>query len=205
MSELENKMTKQDFDELYVGEKLVVNCRSEEEANEFLKLADSFGYKWRNEDSYLYTNNWDTYEEDTCYHIYDGTYTSLDYFTKYNYKIVEYGENKMTHLKHIKYIPSEKENKMTINELRDIIIENFKNKQGNVEISGLDFSNFDGYIDIGGMRVKGNLHQSGHRVEGDLFQSRHEVKGEIFEGNHKKLLTKINAEELANLGYEYED
>lgn len=37
-------MTKEEFDKKYVGKKLAVHCPTKGLANEFLKLADSFGH-----------------------------------------------------------------------------------------------------------------------------------------------------------------
>ena len=60
-------MNKQEFDKLYVGEKKVVHCPTEELANEFLKEAHRHGYKWQNGTSYLEDNNWEFEKEETCY------------------------------------------------------------------------------------------------------------------------------------------
>ena len=52
-------MTKQEFESLYLNK--AVHCDTEEKANEFLALADSFGYKWFNSSQRNYLNL-DTYE-----------------------------------------------------------------------------------------------------------------------------------------------
>ena len=80
-------MTKDQFDKEYVGEKIVVNCKSEESANKFLEIADGFGYAWSSCDSYERYNLWDVYEESTCYSIFEGLYGSREYFKAENYEI----------------------------------------------------------------------------------------------------------------------
>ena len=82
-----------------------------------------------------------------------------------------------------------------INELRDYLLENYVDKYGDLKISGLDFSEFDGDIVVSGMKakgdlvqnnyeVKGSLYQSWHKVGGDLYQSRHKVKGDLTQHEH---------------------
>jgi len=83
-------MNKQEFDNKFVGKKLVVNCPTEELANDFLKLANSFGYNWITSNSYLHHNNWKVHKEETCYDLKDGVYTDVEYYKERNYKIVEY-------------------------------------------------------------------------------------------------------------------
>lgn len=72
-----------------------------------------------------------------------------------------------------------------INELRDYLLENYVNEQGDLYICGLDFSDFDGDVAINGMRVKGNLHQEHQDVKGDLYQSSQEVKGNLMQDGQK--------------------
>ncbi len=60
-------MTRKEFDELYLGK--AVHCPTEELANEFLKLADSVGYRWGRGDSLLDYNYWDYFEDNILYHI----------------------------------------------------------------------------------------------------------------------------------------
>lgn len=39
-------ITKEEFDEKYVGSNLAVNCKTFELSQEFRELADKFGYEW---------------------------------------------------------------------------------------------------------------------------------------------------------------
>ena len=59
-------MTKQEFESLY-GNNVGVHCDSELKANEFLTLADSFGYKWCSGGSLLSSNEWKYYGVNTVY------------------------------------------------------------------------------------------------------------------------------------------
>lgn len=83
-------MTKEQFDKKYVGEELVVNCRTKELAKECLKLAHRFKYKWRTNESYVETSYWNGYRENNCYSFCNGTYRDKSYFVNKGYKIVEF-------------------------------------------------------------------------------------------------------------------
>ena len=72
-----------------------------------------------------------------------------------------------------------------INELRDYLLENYVDEVGDLYIPGLDFSNLDGDVYTGGMKVKGDLYQSQHEVEGTLYQSYHKVKGSLIQDKHE--------------------
>ena len=71
---------------------------------------------------------------------------------------------------------------MNKKELVKFLIKNFTNANGNLNLSKLDFSDFDGNISISRMKVKGNLYQDCQKVEGDLYQDCQEVKGNLFQG-----------------------
>jgi len=66
-------MKKAKFDKKYVGDYISVQCKTEELANEFLALADGFGYKWVSGKSYIVDNDWETYKSKTIYKISSGT------------------------------------------------------------------------------------------------------------------------------------
>ena len=115
----------------------------------------------------------------------------------------------------------------TIEELRNYLLDNYVDEYGDLMLSGLDFSNFDGDVYIGHMKVKGNLMQNHQEVQGNLYQNYQEVQGdlrqnsqkvqgnlyhgdseyggELFEGTYSKLLKEITLEELAELGYKLKE
>ena len=115
----------------------------------------------------------------------------------------------------------------TIKELRDYLLDNYVDGDGDLYINGLDFSNFDGDVYITGMKVQGNLYQDSQNVQGDLYQNyqtaqgdlaqnSQEVQGNLYHGYSKyggelierpysKLLKEVTAEELEELGYKLKE
>lgn len=70
--------------------KIVVHCKTEEEAIDFCSQMNTHGMKWYNGDSYLKKNNWDKYKEETCYKN-NGCFASF-LFYKENYKEMKFIE-----------------------------------------------------------------------------------------------------------------
>lgn len=56
------------------------------------------------------------------------------------------------------------------------LLENCLDKFGNLDLSELGFSDFDGEVLLFNMKVKENLYQYGQEVSGELFQSNQKVK-----------------------------
>lgn len=88
-----------------------------------------------------------------------------------------------------------------INKLREYLLENYLDEMGNLNIIGLDFSEFEGDVIMSGMKVKGDLHidyqevkgdlwQDGQTVQGDLYNRLSEYGGELYEYPSTKLLKK---------------
>lgn len=84
----------------------------------------------------------------------------------------------------------------TIKEVKQWLIENRKDIFGNLDLSNLDFSDFDGNVFINNMKVKKTLNQSYQevgdvlyqefqRVDKDLFQHNQQVGGELLQNNQK--------------------
>ena len=67
----------------------------------------------------------------------------------------------------------------TIEEAKKWLIENRTDENGDLDLSGLDFSDFDGDIDISGMKVKCNLYQDSQTVGGGLRQDCQKAEGRI--------------------------
>ena len=63
-------------------------------------------------------------------------------------------------------------NMKTKEEIKKWLLENCIDSDGDLDLSGLDFSDFDGDIDMSYMVVKGNLYQDFQKVKGDLYQNR---------------------------------
>ena len=84
------RMTKKEFDKKYVDNRVVVNCKTEEEATDFLRMAHHFGYKWESGKSFLQETYFDTYGENTCYSILEGLYSEKRLYEETNRKIIEF-------------------------------------------------------------------------------------------------------------------
>ena len=89
----------------------------------------------------------------------------------------------------------------TIEELRNYLLENYVNEYGDLFLGGLDFSDFDGDVYIGNMKVKGNLLQSCQEVKGNLYNRFNKYGRNLYEEPSTKLLKEVTLEELAELGY----
>ncbi len=71
--------------------KIVVHCKTEEEAKDFCKRMHEHGMKWCNGESYLENTSYNAYNEGMCYHG-SGEYSSRVFAEKYNYKILEWSD-----------------------------------------------------------------------------------------------------------------
>ena len=69
----------------------------------------------------------------------------------------------------------------TKEEIKQWLLENCVDEDGDLDLSNLDFSDFDGNVNIYNMIVKGNLNQSGQVVYGDLWQRCQIVKGDLYQ------------------------
>ena len=70
-------------------------------------------------------------------------------------------------------------------EIRNWLLENAVDEDGDLMLDYLDFSEFDGDVIISEMKVKGNLSQDFQEVKGDLYQGHQEVQGNLFQDNHE--------------------
>lgn len=100
----------------------------------------------------------------------------------------------------------------TKEEIREWLLDNAVDEYGDLDLSGLDFSDFEVDVYISNMKVQGNLFQSGQEVQGSLDQCGQKVQGHLYNKNNKygeylyeepstKLLKEITLKELAELGY----
>ena len=72
-----------------------------------------------------------------------------------------------------------------IEEVREWLIENRTDGNGDLDLSGLDFSGFEGNVRASGWKVKKSLDQSHQKVKGDLYQDNHRVEGSLHQGNQQ--------------------
>ena len=73
----------------------------------------------------------------------------------------------------------------TKTEIRDWLLENCVGKNGRLDLSHLDFSDFDGEIDTSFMKVKSNLFQCHQNVDGCIFQSDQKVGKSLYQHHQK--------------------
>ena len=89
----------------------------------------------------------------------------------------------------------------TKTEIKNWLLENAVDEFGDLMISNLDFSDFEGDVFIHGMKVQGNLIQSHQKVKGNLYNRNNKYGGNLHEEPSRRLLKEITTEELAKLGY----
>ena len=68
-------------------------------------------------------------------------------------------------------------------EIKKWLLENCVNENGDLDLSHLDFSDFEGNVFICEMKVKKNLGQYKQQVSGNLSQSAQDVKGDLFQSS----------------------
>ena len=72
----------------------------------------------------------------------------------------------------------------TNKELKKYLLENYVDEYGDLILSNLDFSDFEGDVYINNMKVKGRLFQNGQKVQSCLYQHEHEVRGDLQQYQH---------------------
>lgn len=72
----------------------------------------------------------------------------------------------------------------TKKEIKEWLLTNCVDEEGNLDLAGLDFSDFEGNVCISRMTVKHNLIQNSQVVFGNLDQSRQQVQKNMFDNNH---------------------
>lgn len=68
---------------------------------------------------------------------------------------------------------------LSLKETKEWLLKNRVNQYGELDLTQLDFSDFDGNIYINNMKVKRNLFQDNQTVKGDLYQSFQNVKWDL--------------------------
>ena len=156
-----------DFFEKWSEKGVVMWCKKEEYAKEFCRLMHEQGLRWSSEKSYLENNFWGHYKTETSYSFNNKVYADKYYYESEDYTILDFED----------YIV--KEEKMTKEELVKLMIDNFSNENGYLDLSGLDFSEYDCDINIGHMKAPKNLFQDCQAVKSSLFQDDQNVVGDL--------------------------
>ena len=70
----------------------VVNCKTEEQAKQFISICYDNGLEWFNNSKT--ETNWNKYNKDTCYRAVDPeiVYANINYYKKADYKIITFDE-----------------------------------------------------------------------------------------------------------------
>ena len=147
-------------------------CTKEEYAEEFCRLMHVQGLRWNTDESYLSKNIWGHYKTETSYSFNTKGYGDKYYYESEDYTILDFED----------YIVEEK---ITKQELVELMIENFTDEYGALDLSGLDFTEFNCSVDISHMKVSGTLVQNNQKVQGDLFQNNQEVQGSLYQSNQE--------------------
>ena len=115
--------------------KIVVHCKTEEEAIDFCKQMYKHGMVWASGCSYLSYTRYEVYRDKTCY-AGNGGYQSYDYSEKYKCKILEWSD----------YM----QKKFTKSDLKDgMVVEYNDNYFGKRLVIGGFLIGEDGYSDLG--------------------------------------------------------
>ena len=70
-------------------------------------------------------------------------------------------------------------------ETKKWLLNNCINENGDLDLSGLDLSDFKGNVDISSWKVGGNLFQDYQEVGGDLYQGDQEVGRNLYQDEKK--------------------
>lgn len=105
-----------------IGKKIAVNCKTKEEAKEFIRIAYENGYHWLANKT-IKATNYEVYEADTCYNIssnrriYFGTkkWYNSDY-----YRIINFNEISINSVKQSYHLDIKRKNNKTIAILKDV-------------------------------------------------------------------------------------
>lgn len=69
--------------------------------------------------------------------------------------------------------------------LVQFLLNNYMDEKGNINISDLDFGEFEGAVIITGIKSKGDVFQYWHKNGGDVIQWGHENLGDIAQSKHE--------------------
>lgn len=156
---IKTRIDKTFFDE-WEYKKVVMWCKKKEYAEEFCRLMHEQGMKWKSGSSCKNLTFWGIFKEDTVYEF--GKKVFYEDITKYEedgYIIIDFED----------YITKEEKEKMSKKELAEFLVDNFTDEDGCLDLSGLDFSEYNCHIDIRHMKVSKSLFQSNQEVQRGSF------------------------------------
>lgn len=74
------------------NKRVVMHCKTKEEAISFCKEMHNAGLKWANNLEYVSDNLWDVEKEKMCYDFNNGEYSDIDYYKQEGYEILEFSD-----------------------------------------------------------------------------------------------------------------
>lgn len=80
-----------DFDK-YKDQKVVMHCKTEEEAKDFCRVMDEAGLFWKTGRTYKAVNNYDYFKKRTCYNFKDGEYSAIAFYKAEGYEILDWSD-----------------------------------------------------------------------------------------------------------------
>jgi hypothetical protein len=94
--------------------------------------------------------------------------------------------------------------KKTIEEVKKYLLENRIDKNGDLNLNFLDFSDFDRNVLINNMKVKEDLFQRDQEVGDSLYQEGQKVGGDIYQG-YQEVIGNLFQHDNNVLGHIYEE
>lgn len=73
----------------------------------------------------------------------------------------------------------------TKEEIRDWLLNNCLDEEGNLILSNLDFSNFEGDVYMNGLKVKHSLHLNFQEIGGDVGQVGCTIAGRLYQKGNR--------------------
>lgn len=80
-----------DFDK-YKDQKVVMHCKTEEEAKDFCRVMDEAGLRWVTGERYTKVLEYERYRQKTCYQFNCGGFASKEFFVEEGYEILEWSD-----------------------------------------------------------------------------------------------------------------
>ncbi len=74
----------------YIGDNIVMRCRTREAAEQLLRYLDSVGREWRSGTKYTKASLFESHKDKTCYRFNKGEYGRVDFFEANGYEILEF-------------------------------------------------------------------------------------------------------------------
>lgn len=78
--------------EKYKDQKVVMHCKTEEEAKDFCRVMDEAGLRWVTGERYTNVLEYERYRRKTCYQFNCGGFASKEFFVEEGYEILEWSD-----------------------------------------------------------------------------------------------------------------